>query len=282
MSLINYNTHTHNYDYIFKGSSKLIPNTSGMCALNTKYVDRYCNILRQLHGNELSDEVRYILDNTTYLSYPRMCCIMDDMFDKFKRYIGNKEYCIILIDVNQYKSEHLWIQYLWGKIEMTNCLGVYHYKDENLPCNELLWIDDVSYSGGNFQDILRDDVKGYNPNRHLNIILCASTDNTSYLRITHAPTSNIFCGLHLPLYEPNIDKDIIRQYFWIAPGLPMVYLDYKIANILSTYAPIYQGIVPSKQLTLDEMKSEPIIHESYRMKIMNTEPSRELLDSQQY
>ena len=276
---------SNNYDNIFINSSKLIPNTSGMCSLNPSKVKEYCNIIGDMHGKELEREVQYILDNTTYLSYPRMCCIMDDMFDKFRKYIGNSEYCIIVISVDEYKSEHLWIQYLWGKIEKTNCIGVFHHQDPNIPCNEILWIDDISYSGGNIQDIIRDDVKGYNPDKHLNIILCASTDNTSYLRIKLAPTSTIFSGLHLPLYQTTqelANRNIIQKYFWIGTGLPMIYLDYKIASIFSTYSPIYHGIIPSRSLTLDEMNSEPIIYEMYRIDIMETKPSRELLNSQQH
>lgn len=270
-----------NYDYIFKNSPKLIPNTSGMCNLNNESVQEYCNALKDIHGHELYHEVKYILDNTTYLSYPRMCCIMDDMFDKFKRYIGRKEYAIILIDVENYKSEHLWIQYLWGKIQKTNCIGIFHYKDSMIECDELIWIDDISYSGGNFQDIIsREDIRGYNPKKHLNIILCGSTDNTSYIRLKDVPQSTIFSGLHLPLYQSR--NNVIQRYYWISTGLPMIYLDYKIATIYSTYAPIYYGIVPSKSLSDDELNSEPIIHELYRINIMDTYPSRELLNSQQY
>lgn len=268
-----------NYDYIFKSSKKIIPNTSGMCSLIPHKIDEYCKVLRDKYGTKLHDEVKYILDSTVYLSFPKMCSIMDDMFDKFKRYIGNREYCIIIIDVHVYKSEHLWIQYLWSKIEKTNCVGVYHHKDM-IPCDEILWIDDVSYSGGNLQDILRDDVIGYKPKKHMNIILCGASDNTSYIRIKHIPTANMFIGMYLPLYQST--NDVIQQYFWIGTGLSMVYLDYKIATIFSTYAPIYHGIVPSRKLNDDEIKSEPIYHEDYRMELMETKPSRELLDSQQY
>lgn len=248
------------FESTYEKNLQWIPETNGKCGLNPDKILTLLQRVDKILGNSMAKCIGKILDSTEYISYERLLKLLDKAMDSFISEIGKQRFGIVISsywDGNRYSSEEYIIQLMWHKLRKLNLEGIYYYKDNIQNVDTVLWLDDISYSGGNMSEVLTNlSVK------NVHILLAAASRSALQYSKTITENFNLYQHVGMKLESMNDrygdSADILDSYFWQGATAIPAYLDYKIASSQSTYYHLYtDGHIPHRSFTDKELMMEP-------------------------
>jgi hypothetical protein len=233
---------THNFDMV-----------SGECGFDNEKVREYLNLI---HNINIKRTIQNIIEHTYYATWTDIQTKLFMAFEHFKTSIGNNPFIVVTTDhfPERVSSETLMIYLLWNQLKRLNLRGIYKHDDceiINISVKDIVWIDDVVYSGGSFQNMLH--ILNITPQHHVHVV-------TSYINKNRKQQFNAYVRVfpiygqvayHTGLEIKQYDDVLIQRDSILNRAIPL-YLDYKIASDFSTFKHIYEeGYVPIDKLPLD-------------------------------
>ena len=286
------------YELTYQKSIGLVPETAGKCEFDPVKVDQYISALSGV-DIDLAEVVKGIIQRTTYLSFDAVQQLLQQAMESFILAIGDKPFAVVVYDNNRYGSEQWIIQLAWPLLRTLAIQGIYDY-DELHSWTTSVWIDDAVYSGGNLMEILSQQalrrwaetgeaIGSVNQVPEIHLVLVAANRPTVQWQVDGEDgiinDSRIIphVGLYVdPLGPPDsIDREpsLVNRFLWHELYQIALYFDHKVASVQSTYRFIYEGAVPTRSLTDEELHGDPAPGPGYQLGwLMRVEPSRRVVE----
>lgn len=258
------------FDMVIKDPPIVVNN--GKCKLIPKCVGKYLSALDAVN-HQLSVDVKKLLDMTRYISHSELEIKLHQSFDQFVKMIGTEPFTLIYTD-EYINSEHLCIWLLWPKIKkLYPQIEIKYYQDKSITTQNVLSIDDVSYSGGN----LDETISRFSKNTKVYAILgvCSQYVFNEFKKFENLI---LITGEVVPSFSENY-SGLVDDYFGTSCNMSPIYLDNKIASPTSTFNYVFYGLVPYRLLSQEDRKFNCCpVHTRQRIPLCKQYPNREIIN----